>query len=49
MTAAFRNDLPVMAPLWKLSTGDYHRMIAAGIKLIKGELIDMGQIGVHIE
>jgi Uma2 family endonuclease len=52
MTAVLRNDLPVIAPHWKLSTGDYHHMIAAGIlpedariELIKGELIDMGAIG----
>ena len=52
MPAAFGDDLPVMAPHWKLSTGDYHRMIAAGIlpedariELIKGELIDMGTVG----
>ena len=41
-----------MAPHWKLSTREYHRMIAAGIlqeddrvELIEGELIDMAPIG----
>lgn len=52
MSAVFPIDLPFMAPHWKLSTGDYHRMIAAGIlpedariELIEGELIDMGSVG----
>jgi hypothetical protein len=27
MPAGYPNDLPVMAPHWKLTTGDYHRMI----------------------
>ena len=52
MSAALKNDLPVMAPHWKLSTGEYHQMIAAGIlqedariELIEGELIDMAPIG----
>jgi hypothetical protein len=31
MSAVLKNDLPVMAPHWKLSTGEYHQMIAAGI------------------
>lgn len=52
MSAVLKNDLPVMAPHWKLSTGEYHQMIAAGIlqedariELIEGELIDMAPIG----
>jgi|GEM_PF-2218883 len=52
MSAVLTNDLPVMAPHWKLSTGEYHQMIAAGIlqedariELIEGELIDMAPIG----
>ena len=52
MFAVFPIDLPVMAPHWKLSSGDYHRMIAAGIlwedariELIEGELIDRAPIG----
>jgi Uma2 family endonuclease len=55
MSAVINEDQPVMAPHWKLSTGEYHRMIAAGIlqeddrvELIAGELIDMAPIGpVH--
>ena len=31
MFAVFPIDLPAMAPHWKLSSGDYHRMIAAGM------------------
>lgn len=56
MSAVLKNDLPVMAPHWKLSTGEYHQMIAAGIlqedariELIEGELIDMAPIGyLHV-
>ena len=56
MSAVLRTDLPVMAPHWKLSTGVYHQMIAAGIlqedariELIEGELIDMAPIGyLHV-
>ena len=56
MLAVFPIDLPAMAPHWKLSSGDYHRMIAAGIlredariELIGGELIDRAPIGyLHI-
>lgn len=52
MTAVLKQTAPVMAPHWKLSTREYHRMIAAGIlqqgdrvELIEGELIDMAPIG----
>ena len=52
MPAAFENAMRIMAPHWKLTTGEYHRMIAAGIlpddariDLIAGELIDRAPIG----
>ena len=52
MSAVLKQGAPVMAPHWKLSTSEYHRMIAAGIlqeddrlELVKGELIDMAPIG----
>jgi Uma2 family endonuclease len=47
-----KENSPVMAPHWKLSISEYHRMIAAGIlqeddriELIEGELINMAPIG----
>jgi Uma2 family endonuclease len=53
MSAVLKEEnSPVMAPHWKLSTSEYHRMIAVGIlqeddriELIEGELIDMAPIG----
>lgn len=56
MSAVLKQSPPVMAPHWKLSTSEYHRMIAAGIlqeddriELIEGELIDMAPIGyLHV-
>ena len=54
MSAVLEQGVPVMAPHWKLSTSEYHRMIAAGIlqeddrvELIEGELIEMAPIGPY--
>jgi Uma2 family endonuclease len=52
MQTALREANPIMAPHWKLTAEDYHRMAEVGIlheddrvELIEGELIQMTPIG----